>query len=60
MPRTSTRTNTYAEAMAASRDAGNKSMRAAGRTAWNDDDWSAAKAQFERLFGPAPVFGEAA
>lgn len=29
-------------ASAAGRDAGNRSMRAAGRTAWNADDWNAA------------------
>lgn len=34
---------------AAAQDAGNRSMRAAGRTAWNDDDWNAACAEFERL-----------
>ena len=28
-------------ASAAGRDAGNRSMRAAGRTAWNADDWNA-------------------
>ena len=44
---------TYELAMAASRDAGNRSMRAAGRTAWNEDDWNVAVATFERLY-PAP------
>ena len=32
----------HAVAMAAGRDAGNASMRRAGRTAWNEDDWNAA------------------
>lgn len=40
---------TYAVAMAAGQDAGNRSMRAAGRTAWNDDDWNAAQAVTARL-----------
>lgn len=30
-------------------DAGNKSMRAAGRSAWNEDDWNAAHQAYERL-----------
>lgn len=29
-------------ANAAGRDAGNRSMRRAGRSAWNEDDWNAA------------------
>jgi hypothetical protein len=43
------RSMTYQIAMAASRDAGNKSMKAAGRSAWNEDDHGAACAEFERL-----------
>ena len=41
---------TYEIAHAASQDAGNKHMRAAGRTKWNEDDWNVATAEFERLF----------
>lgn len=40
---------TYKIAMAAGRDAGNRSMKAAGRTKWNKKDWSAACAETERL-----------
>ena len=36
-------------AYAAGRDAGNRSMRAAGRTEWNDDDWDAASEVTARL-----------
>lgn len=50
-----TRIPTHAEAMAAGRDAGNRSMRAAGRTAWNDEDWSAAEALYGKLMGPVPT-----
>ena len=35
---------------AAGQDAGNRSMKAAGRSAWNDDDWDAACAASDRLF----------
>jgi hypothetical protein len=35
-------TAVYRIAMAAGRDAGNRSMRAAGRTAWNETDWNIA------------------
>jgi hypothetical protein len=42
---------TYAIAMAASRDAANKSMRAAGRSAWNDDDYALACDTFAQLMG---------
>lgn len=34
---------------AAAQDAGNRSMRAANRTAWDEDDWNAAAAEYERL-----------
>lgn len=40
---------TYKLAHAASWDAENRSMRAAGRTRWNQDDWNAAAREFERL-----------
>lgn len=45
---------TYQLAHAAATDAGNRSMRNSGRTAWNDDDWNAAAAEFNRLW-PEPV-----
>lgn len=44
-------TMTYAIAMAASRDAGDRSMRAAGRQWWNEDDYNAACDEFARLMG---------
>lgn len=34
---------------AASHDAGNRSMRAAGRQSWSEEDWNAACAEYERL-----------
>lgn len=34
---------------AAATDTGNRSMRAAGRTTWDDDDWNAAAAEERRL-----------
>lgn len=37
-------TPTYETVMAAGRDAGNRSMTAAGRAAWSEEDWSAAEA----------------
>ena len=40
---------TYAYAHSAAWDAGTRSMRAAGRDRWNDDDWDAAAAAFEAL-----------
>ena len=40
---------TQAIAHAAGWDAGNRAMRAAGRTAWNEDDWNAACAVCDRL-----------
>jgi hypothetical protein len=45
---------TYAIAMAAGQDAGNRSMRASGRTSWNEDDWNAAAAETERLMALIP------
>jgi len=44
-------TMTYPLAMAAGRDAGNRSMRRAGRNQWDEDDWNAAAETFERLRG---------
>lgn len=41
---------TYELAHRAAWDAGNVSMRAAGRTKWNEDDWNAMCAEFERLW----------
>ena len=37
-------------AWAAAWDAGNRSMRKAGREVWNEDDYNAACAEFERLW----------
>jgi len=36
-------------ARAAGWDAGNRSMRAGGRTAWNEDDWNVACEVFETM-----------
>jgi hypothetical protein len=44
-------TMTYQIAMAAGRDAGNRSMKAAGRSEWNEADWNAAAAETQRLIG---------
>lgn len=46
---------TYDLIMAAARDAGNRSMRNAGRTVWNADDWAAACRVSERLHRIAGV-----
>ena len=40
---------TYDMVRAASQDAGNRSMTAAGRAGWNEDDWNAACQEFDRL-----------
>jgi hypothetical protein len=40
---------TPAIARAAGQDAGNRSMRAAGRASWNEDDWNAAVETMTRL-----------
>lgn len=40
---------TYDSAMAAGQDAGNRSMRKANRTAWNDDDFNVSVATVERM-----------
>lgn len=37
-------------ALAAARDEGDRSMRAAGRTAWNQDDWYAASRRFNQVW----------
>jgi hypothetical protein len=39
----------YKLAMAAGRDAANRQMRKAGRTAWNEDDWNTAASLVQRL-----------
>lgn len=39
-------------AMAAAQDEGNRSARATGRAAWNEEDWLAACAVFNRLYPP--------
>lgn len=44
---------THELAHAAGWDAANRSMRAAGRTQWNEDDYNAMAAEYERLI-PAP------
>lgn len=46
---------TYAYAHSAAWDAGNRSMRAAGRDRWNDDDYSAAARAFDALQAAADV-----
>ena len=40
---------TYENAHVAGWDAGNRSMRAAGRTAWNEVDWATACAAMARM-----------
>jgi hypothetical protein len=45
---------TYQLAMAAGRDAGNRSAAAAGRKSWNIEDRNAAAAAFDRLFPERP------
>jgi hypothetical protein len=42
---------TYELAMALSRDAGNRSMRKAGRFVWNDADWNASVDAFNKAMG---------
>lgn len=42
-------TLTKAMCYSAGRDAGNRSMRKAGRAKWNQDDYNAAAEEFERL-----------
>lgn len=43
---------TYDIAMAAGRDAGNKSMRKGGRDHWSQEDWDAAERTFKVLKTP--------
>jgi len=43
-------TMTYQLAQAASFDAANRSMRAAGRTAWSEEDYNAHVREFDRLW----------
>lgn len=45
----------YGLAMAIAQDAGNVSMRAAHRTAWNDDDWNAMCDGFKRAARCMPL-----
>jgi hypothetical protein len=42
---------TYELAMALSRDAGNRSMRKANRTKWNEQDWTSPLTLSTRLLG---------
>lgn len=41
---------TYATAMAAAKDVGNRHMKKAGRTTWNKRDWNAACQTMNALF----------
>jgi len=41
---------TYKLAMAAGQDAGNRHMRRAGRSVWDDSDWDTACAEFARIW----------
>lgn len=43
---------TYATALAAAKDSGNRHMKKAGRTAWNESDWNAACQTLNALFCP--------
>jgi len=43
-------TDYYELAMAASWDAGNRSMRKSGRSTWNQDDYKVAAKEFERIY----------
>jgi hypothetical protein len=47
----------HAEALAAGRDAGNANMRAAGRTAWNAEDFDVAAEVTARLLRVAGLAG---
>lgn len=46
---------TYDIAMAASRDAGDRSMRSDGRVQWSEKDWNVACETFERLYGTGEI-----
>ena len=50
---------TYSLAMAAGRDAGNRSMREGRRTQWAVKDWNVACETFERLWGRSEGGSEA-
>lgn len=43
-------TITVAIARAAAQDAGNKHMKDAGRTTWNEEDWNAAAEELGKLW----------
>ena len=45
----------YALAMAIAKDAGNVSMRAARRTAWNNEDWNAMCENFKKAARAMPL-----
>ena len=45
---------TEENARAAAADAGNRSMRAAGRTTWNEEDYHTAASEYERLWPAGP------
>ena len=47
-------TMTFELAHAAASDAGNRSMRKAGRSRWNEDDWNSMVETFDRLW-PMPT-----
>ncbi len=51
------RVMTYGVAHAAAWDAGNRNMSKCGRTEWNEEDYTAAVAEFDRLL---PIEGERA
>lgn len=42
-------------ARAAAQDAGNRTMRKAGRVFWDDEDWNAACEEYNRLWPQYPV-----
>lgn len=50
-----TETMSYRIAMAAARDAGNRHMRADGRTVWAVADWNHACETFARLWPPSQI-----
>jgi len=50
-------TATYKVAMAAGRDAGNRSARRAGRTRWSEDDFNAAARVMEQILATLPEDG---
>jgi hypothetical protein len=54
-----TRAELHRLAMAAGQDAGNRSARKSGHTAWSEEDWNIAAAEAERILGTWPVDTEA-